>query len=576
MLRRLGSLAFAAVVVVLVLVGLTARLADSSTLPRLRAAAPSVIYDRYGTELARLSPASAASSSATSSTAAANSATARSAPASLEAMAPAFVAAATTATQSQNLKTPAPDVLARLWNAVQDEKPAPATQSLAAHYVEIVQFDESLTPAAQPQSLTDRLSTALLVNQVGRDFSAPELLERYLNVAYFGRDAYGASDAAQAWFGTSITDLSVGQAAFLAAWLAADLGVDLGADLGAASAMPADFVGPSVSGGELTGLATEARNVVLFAMYQDAAITADELEAARAQPLSDLVLPYEPPNRVELTVELSVEPSTGTAALGEVVAAVHSELLARYGTRALNLGGLHVVSTIDLPYQLAAAAAVAGVPDSPGQLVVLDDIGGVRAAVGDAFEGRFAQPPELPFSDSAGNIGAGDNDGTGTGIAATRASVLDVAAEFSILANEGELRRPYLVSSVGSVPPGRSVASAAPDIDRRLIERSQAISLNDAQRLTAELMQPFPTQVGPQIVARLSEAAAEPEPDTATSDPDRWLIGWSDQLLVALHTQSAAANGSSTAALGGQAEDQALVAVFADLMGELHYWEPPQ
>jgi penicillin-binding protein 1A len=45
--------------------------------------------------------------------------------------------------------------------------------------------------------------------QIERNFTKNEILELYLNVAYFGRQAYGIESAAQAYFGKPATDLNV-------------------------------------------------------------------------------------------------------------------------------------------------------------------------------------------------------------------------------------------------------------------------------------------------------------------------------------------------------------------------------
>src|ERR1039458_8608300 len=43
-----------------------------------------------------------------------------------------------------------------------------------------------------------------------------EILERYLNIIYFGSGAYGIQAAAHTYFGTDVSHLTIGQAAMLA------------------------------------------------------------------------------------------------------------------------------------------------------------------------------------------------------------------------------------------------------------------------------------------------------------------------------------------------------------------------
>jgi len=47
-------------------------------------------------------------------------------------------------------------------------------------------------------------------------FSKNEILERYLNIAYYGDGAYGVEAAAHHYWGISAKDLSLAQAAMLA------------------------------------------------------------------------------------------------------------------------------------------------------------------------------------------------------------------------------------------------------------------------------------------------------------------------------------------------------------------------
>lgn len=57
---------------------------------------------------------------------------------------------------------------------------------------------------------------ALLALKLARTLEKDEILERYLNTIYFGRDSYGIEAAAQSYFGKGAKDLSVSEAAVLA------------------------------------------------------------------------------------------------------------------------------------------------------------------------------------------------------------------------------------------------------------------------------------------------------------------------------------------------------------------------
>ena len=65
-------------------------------------------------------------------------------------------------------------------------------------------------------ALSRKVQEALLAIEIERQYTKDEILERYLNLIYFGAGAYGIEAAAHTYFGTSVDRLSIGQAAMLA------------------------------------------------------------------------------------------------------------------------------------------------------------------------------------------------------------------------------------------------------------------------------------------------------------------------------------------------------------------------
>ncbi len=61
-----------------------------------------------------------------------------------------------------------------------------------------------------------KVREAILAAEITRRYSKDEILELYINDAYFGNLAYGVEAASQTYFGTSANKLTMGQAAFLA------------------------------------------------------------------------------------------------------------------------------------------------------------------------------------------------------------------------------------------------------------------------------------------------------------------------------------------------------------------------
>ena len=92
-------------------------------------------------------------------------------------------------------------------------------------------------------------------------FSKDQILENYLNIAYYGDGAYGVEAAARHYYGVSAADLTLGQASMLAGIVQTP------------SRNPVD---------DLSG-ALERRDVVLDRMLELDLITQDEADAAKAE-----------------------------------------------------------------------------------------------------------------------------------------------------------------------------------------------------------------------------------------------------------------------------------------------------
>ncbi|MGI8848516.1 MAG: transglycosylase domain-containing protein [Candidatus Dormibacteria bacterium] len=61
-----------------------------------------------------------------------------------------------------------------------------------------------------------KLREALLANEINARFSKPQILEMYLNINYYGENAYGIEDASQRYFGKHASELNLSEAAMLA------------------------------------------------------------------------------------------------------------------------------------------------------------------------------------------------------------------------------------------------------------------------------------------------------------------------------------------------------------------------
>ena len=117
---------------------------------------------------------------------------------------------------------------------------------------------------SQERSLWRKLKETLLAQRMERKLSKEQILERYLNLVYLGSGAYGVADAASVYFGKSVDELSLSQAATLA------------------GITPAPSVYSPFTNQEA---ALERRHLVLKRMQEQGMITASEAATALASPL---------------------------------------------------------------------------------------------------------------------------------------------------------------------------------------------------------------------------------------------------------------------------------------------------
>ncbi|MEZ0051372.1 membrane peptidoglycan carboxypeptidase [Mycobacterium sp. MAA66] len=107
-----------------------------------------------------------------------------------------------------------------------------------------------------------------------KTFTKSEILTRYLNLVPFGNGSFGIQDAAQTYFGIDASQLNWQQAALLAGMVQSTSGLD-------------PYTNPDG--------ALARRNLVLDTMIQNVPQSADELQAAKDQPLGVLPQPNQLP-----------------------------------------------------------------------------------------------------------------------------------------------------------------------------------------------------------------------------------------------------------------------------------------
>ena len=222
-------------------------------------------------------------------------------------------------------------------------------------------------------SYTRKLTEIFLALKMERELSKDEILELYLNKSFFGNRAYGVAAAADYYYGKTLDQLTLAEAATLAS-----------IPKFPSSGNP--IINPT--------RALERRNYVLLRMREEGMITPAQEQAAIAEAVN--ASPHEPKVEVEAPY------------LAEMVRA---EMEQRYGAEATT-SGLRVYTTIDSNHQAAAARSVQsglleydrrhGYRGPEAQLVLADSeddaalrkrlrayppLGGLAAGIVSGFEG---------------------------------------------------------------------------------------------------------------------------------------------------------------------------------------------
>jgi len=171
-------------------------------------------------------------------------------------------------------------------------------------------------------SISRKIQEALLAMEIERYYTKDEILERYLNLIYFGSGAYGIEAASHEYFGTDVGRLTTAQAALLAGLPAA----------------PSDY-SPYVN----LQRAQDRERHVLDRMVSSGYLTDAQASAAADGPLG-----------------LISERPTGLQSFRYPYFTTYVDYVIRkmFGTQAVNEGGLVVDTTLDPHLQQLAQDAV--------------------------------------------------------------------------------------------------------------------------------------------------------------------------------------------------------------------------
>ncbi len=162
----------------------------------------------------------------------------------------------------------------------------------------------------------------VLALEVDRRFSKNDILEMYLNTAYFGEGAYGIDGAAEAYFGKPASELSLAESALLAGIL------------------PAPSAYSPITGNR--DKAFERQKLVLNRMVQQGYITQAQADEAETQ-----------------EIVFNPKPVLINDKAPHFALMVKDELIEKYGEPRLARSGFRVRTTLDLEKQEYAEGVVA-------------------------------------------------------------------------------------------------------------------------------------------------------------------------------------------------------------------------
>jgi membrane peptidoglycan carboxypeptidase len=224
------------------------------------------------------------------------------------------------------------------------------------------------------RSLERKVKEIMLALELERRLTKSEILQRYINVVFWGGNVYGIRAAAQAYFGKEPSELNLAEGLYLARLIPSP------------NARHDDFLGTRASMRE-----------VLDKMVRQGTISREMAERTWRYPLEPLGWEVEYDENGEVLAatrtdqDVLVQGSVSSDLSRDVVIAVRNWLTDRYGESVVfGSGGLKVITTIDVQAQLAAnqASLEAEIPEGAQMAIVAIDpsTGAVLAMVGQKLE----------------------------------------------------------------------------------------------------------------------------------------------------------------------------------------------
>ncbi|WP_052423652.1 transglycosylase domain-containing protein [Nonomuraea candida] len=272
--------------------------------------------------------------------------------------------------------------------------------SITQQYVKQVLLNSADTEeersAAVEASYARKLNELRYAMGIEEKYTKDQILEKYLNIAYFGASAYGVEAAARRFFGVSAADLTLPQAATLAG-----------------AVQDPNATDPNLGGKHRERL-LKRRNVVLDRMAELGKITTAEAAEAKATRLG-----YRG-TRIPGGCESSKYPYFCLYVRHEILSNPDFGRTAKARLAMLNRGGLTIRTTIDPAMQRAADRAIrryVNPSDRPvaAQALVQPGTGAIKAMAASRRYGTNAGKNEISYNvvaDAAHGGGIGFQPGS--------------------------------------------------------------------------------------------------------------------------------------------------------------------
>jgi len=185
------------------------------------------------------------------------------------------------------------------------------------------------------QTIRRKIEEAMLAMQIERYYTKDEILERYLNLIYFGAGAYGVQAASHAYFGKDVAKLTLPEAAMLAGVVAAPSAYSPYADLQSAKERQVHVLDRMEAGGFITRsqAAAAAQAKLHFVGARSAGVEAYRYPYFTTYVIAELEKTYSDDQLLHggLTIYTSLDPKLEDIAQKAVTSGVKAGLADGYG-----------------------------------------------------------------------------------------------------------------------------------------------------------------------------------------------------------------------------------------------------